>query len=101
MGYDANKQGQDKTIENVDVNLDLGGNTLTFNGTSADTNIIKSGTKGCLIVGGTDSNVTISNGTIVNEVSTDTVYAVVGIYKIQVRRLVRPILNILVCQLQE
>ena len=46
-------------------------------GATADDKIIKNGTKGCLIVGGTDSNVTISNGTIVNEASTS-VYAVVG-----------------------
>ena len=60
----------------VDVNLDLGGNTLTFaTGATANTSIFEDN-RGCLIVGGQDSNVTISNGTIVND--GNDVYAVVG-----------------------
>ena len=52
--------------------------TLTFGSgvTTGQDNIIKNGNKGCLIVGGKDSNVTISNGTIVNE--DNDVYSVVG-----------------------
>ena len=44
-------------------------------GATADTSIV-SNNGGCLIVGGEDSNVTISNGTIVNEV--ETLYSVLG-----------------------
>ena len=56
--------------------------TLTFASTAtADKTIVANdnNSKGCLIVGGQDSNVTISNGTIVNEITDDSkVYAVVG-----------------------